>query len=87
MDDFTKDLAGTLSKRITSRGKTITILLEELDDDLWSMDIVGKNNQRFTWYDSFSSPEQALWFVRGIIKRKGIAKLYSGKNSGYMEAP
>lgn len=87
MDDFTTDLAGTLSKQLTSRGRTITIRLEELDEDYWSMDIIGRRNQRFTWYDSFSSPEQALRFVRGIIKRKGIKKLYSGKHSGYMDTP
>jgi hypothetical protein len=87
MDDFTTDLAGTLSKQITSRGKTIKILLEELDEDYWHMDIIGRSNLRFSWYDSFGNPEQALWFIRCIIKRKGIGELYSGKHSGYMDTP
>jgi hypothetical protein len=85
MDDFTTDLAGIISKQITSRGKTIKILLEELDEDYWHMDIIGRNNQRFSWYDSFGNPEQALWFIRGIIRHKGIGELYSGKHSGYMD--
>ncbi len=85
MDDFTRNLAGILTKQLTSKGKTITIELEELDDDWWSMDVIGRNSQRFTWYDSFNSPGQALWFTRGIIKRKGIEKLYSGTHLGYMD--
>ena len=84
MDDFTTDLAGTLSRQITSRGRTITIQLEELNKNCWSMEIIGRSDQRFTWYDFFSSPEHALWFTRGIIKRKGIEKLYNGKHAGYM---
>lgn len=85
MDDFIKNLAGKLSKQVTSHGITITVVLEELSADWWCMQVIGKDNEEFDWYDFFTKPEEAWQIAQNIIKRGGIGKLYSGKHHGYTD--
>ena len=85
MDDFIRHEDGAITKAVTKDGKTVTVFAEEVEESVWILSVLGKNNQASTWHEFFPSQEAAINEGVRAIENEGIDEFYSSEFFVYME--
>ncbi len=84
MDDRGCTNKEAIFKDVTDNGKTITIVVNPVEEGLWELSIQGKGNQLTTWTDWFSSSEEAMSEGMSAVLQEGTEEFYSNPDFDYM---
>ena len=72
------------AKEIINGDKVVTIVVQEIDDGMWELSILGKNNQATTWNEWFDTSQKAMDAGQMIILEEGIDEFYSSPDFEYI---
>jgi len=83
MEDLNNANDEIISKDITEKGKTVTVIARPICDDFWELSIRGKGSQFTTWTEWFASPEEAISEGLSAILKEGLQEFYSNPDFEY----
>jgi hypothetical protein len=75
---------GALSQAFSIDGKTVTLVTEEAEEEMWVLSILGKNSQATTWHEFFESSKAAFEEGYFAIASEGIETFYSSDHFSYL---